>query len=164
MRRFVTALSTVLLGTLAAAPALADGGRAARPAAVPACASAAAVTQPAPLAPAALRRFTFAPRAPRVIHLGAIESHRAMGRTERAIADFERAIGRADRLGHASRRKLAALREDVLFLRGLLMSFSRDGRLDRVEIGSLDATVSHLGAALDAALTPRVTTARRVSR
>jgi hypothetical protein len=179
MRALVTTLTTLLLATATSGPALA------RPQAADPCANAGGPDRPdgtasrqratrsgalvswrsSGSAPGSSWRVAQPPRHWLNLQGRAMSpGQRAAARTEAAISGFERALTRADRLGLASRRSLAALRRDVLFLRGLLTGLRRDGRLDPQEIATLDATVADLGLRIDAALAPRGVSFPRATR
>ncbi len=95
-----------------------------------------------------------APRAIRPVNLAHVRTTQTTARVLRAVRDYERAIGRADRLNLAPRRQLSDLRRDALFLRGLLQSLGRDGRLDARDVGMLEAAMGDLTMRIDA-LAPR---------
>jgi hypothetical protein len=126
----------------------------------PAFARPTAVVASSARAPAArlAKGWNVAPRVhPRTIGPIDLANHRtarAAARIERAIRDYERALGRADRLNLGSRRQISDLRRDVLFLRGLLQGLRRDGSLDSRDIGMLDAAMQDVELRLEA-LGPR---------
>jgi hypothetical protein len=95
-----------------------------------------------------------APRGVRPVDLGQVHTARTTARVLRAVRHYEGAIGRADRLNLAPRRQLSDLRRDVLFLRGLLQSLGRDGRLDARDVGMLEAAMGDLAVRIEA-LAPR---------
>jgi hypothetical protein len=142
----LTLAASLFVGSLAT-PALA------RPTAATTCSDAARAVSTTPPT-RSVKALRWAPRAApaaiRQLDLRDLRAARVAAQVERAIRDYERAIGRADRLNLGSRRQLSTLRRDVLFLRGLLQGLRRDGVLDARDVAMLEAATADLAHRIEA--------------